>query len=85
MTVETFIHFTEGLIIVYFLALNTIYLAFTAMAFVDLIAYRRKVWRGALERTRSDAASSRHNRMPSVSTSAMIFATTSGPSAPTSS
>ena len=55
MTVETFIHTTEGLIIVYFLLLNTIYLAFTAMAFVDLVAYRRKVWRGALDSNLSES------------------------------
>jgi cellulose synthase/poly-beta-1,6-N-acetylglucosamine synthase-like glycosyltransferase len=47
MSIEGFIHATETLIIGYFLALNTIYLTFTAMAFVGLIAYRRRVWRGA--------------------------------------
>jgi cellulose synthase/poly-beta-1,6-N-acetylglucosamine synthase-like glycosyltransferase len=56
LSVETFIHVTEALIIGYFLVLNTIYLAFTAMAFVDLIAYRRKVWRGALTSSLSESA-----------------------------
>jgi cellulose synthase/poly-beta-1,6-N-acetylglucosamine synthase-like glycosyltransferase len=55
VSVETFIHSTETLIILYFVVLNTIYLAFTAMAFVDLIAYRRQVWRGALASSLSES------------------------------
>jgi cellulose synthase/poly-beta-1,6-N-acetylglucosamine synthase-like glycosyltransferase len=56
MSIDTFIHATEALIIVYFLTLNTVYVAFTAMAFVDLVAYRRRVWRGALGSSLSESA-----------------------------
>ena len=56
MSADTLIHGTETAIIAYFLALNAIYLVFTAMAFVDLLAYRRHVWRGALSPTLSESA-----------------------------
>jgi cellulose synthase/poly-beta-1,6-N-acetylglucosamine synthase-like glycosyltransferase len=55
MSVDAFIYVTEALIIVYFLALNTIYMTFTGIAFVDLLAYRRRVFRGVLGSTVSES------------------------------
>lgn len=53
---STFINVTEGLIIAYFIALNTIYLVFTVMAFFSLVGYRNRLWRGALRSVLSEAA-----------------------------
>jgi cellulose synthase/poly-beta-1,6-N-acetylglucosamine synthase-like glycosyltransferase len=54
--INTFISTTEAFIITYFLALNTIYLAFTVMAFVDLVGYRNRLWRGSLRNMMSESA-----------------------------
>ena len=53
---STFINVTEGLIIAYFIALNSIYLVFTVMAFFSLVGYRNRLWRGALRSVLSEAA-----------------------------
>ena len=55
MTASQFINGTEAVIIVYFIALNTIYTVFTFMAFFDLLAYRRRLWRGSLRTLLSES------------------------------
>jgi cellulose synthase/poly-beta-1,6-N-acetylglucosamine synthase-like glycosyltransferase len=54
--VTSFIPFVETLIITYFIALNTIYLVFSVMAFVDLVGYRNRLWRGALRSVVAESA-----------------------------
>lgn len=46
----------ERLILVYFTALNSLYLVFTLVAFRDLFAYQRRLWRGQLEALLSESA-----------------------------
>ena len=55
MTASQFIGGTEAVIIVYFVVLNAIYTVFTLMAFVDLLAYRRQLWRGSLRTLLSES------------------------------
>ena len=54
--ISTFINITEALIISYFVVLNTTYLVFTVMAFVHLLGYRNRLWRGALRSMLSESA-----------------------------
>jgi cellulose synthase/poly-beta-1,6-N-acetylglucosamine synthase-like glycosyltransferase len=54
--ITALINVTEALIITYFIALNTTYLVFTVMAFVDLLGYRNRLWRGALRSMLSESA-----------------------------
>ena len=54
--IGTFINVTEALIISYFIALNSIYLVFTVMAFFHLLNYRNRLWRGALRSMLSESA-----------------------------
>ena len=55
VTASQFINGTEAVIIVYFIALNSIYTVFTVMAFFELLAYRRRLWRGSLRTLLSES------------------------------
>ncbi len=55
MTASQFINGTGAVIIVYFIALNAIYTVFTVMAFFELLAYRRRLWRGSLRTLLSES------------------------------
>jgi cellulose synthase/poly-beta-1,6-N-acetylglucosamine synthase-like glycosyltransferase len=56
LSLEHVLFATECAVLVYFLVINTIYLAFTGIAFIDLRAYRRRVWRGDLRALLSESA-----------------------------
>jgi cellulose synthase/poly-beta-1,6-N-acetylglucosamine synthase-like glycosyltransferase len=56
MSISTFVNATEALVITYFIALNTIYLVFTVMAFLHLMSYRNRLWRGALRSILAESA-----------------------------
>ena len=56
MSVQAFVRVLEIAILVYFSVVNVSYLAFTVVAFVDLISYRWRVWRGELRSVLAETA-----------------------------
>jgi cellulose synthase/poly-beta-1,6-N-acetylglucosamine synthase-like glycosyltransferase len=55
VTASQFINGTGAVIIVYFILLNAIYTVFTVVAFFELLAYRRRLWRGSLRTMLSES------------------------------
>ncbi len=53
---ESILSTGQVVILVYFLAINTVYLVFSIIAFVDLTGYRRRLWRGDLRQVLTESA-----------------------------
>lgn len=56
ITLDSFLDVGQLVILIYFMSINTVYLSFTLIAFSDLIAYRRRLWRGDLRAVLGESA-----------------------------